>query len=198
MKQKGDFLIKLAKLMEEYGASVITNAETPIAIDIGGIDIFNGHLNNTDDAVKELREQASKLIPQDGPETLGINTQLNYSPRLREIMAEINTIIHNADIAGYVVLHENGFSEYLLAIEPSWSIIKLNPPKIGLRSKLQEDFNGDVEAQHKATIATVNLIIHMLNNLKNHLKMFIRVYELLPNSWNITYGDETHTPHQPH
>lgn len=196
MNRNAEFLRKLASLMEEYGASIYTDRDVEkTIIELDDIEIFSGFLDNTGRAIKELRKAALNEITEDSP---GINTQLNYSPKLRETMAKINTIIAQEDIAGYIVLHENGFSEYLLAIEPSWSIIKVKPPMVRLRSKLQEDFNGDTEAQYKATVATVNMLVHMLNNLKMHLEMFIHVYELLPESWQITSSNGVKTPYQPH
>jgi hypothetical protein len=51
------------------------------------------------------------------------NTQLDYSPELKQAMVEIKAVLKKYDIAAHVLLHEPGFSEYLNAIEPSWSLI---------------------------------------------------------------------------
>ena len=48
----------------------------------------------------------------------------NYSDKLKEAMAEINGVLIKHDIAGVVVLHEPGFSEFRVRVDPSWSVAR--------------------------------------------------------------------------
>lgn len=50
---------------------------------------------------------------------------MQYSPKLKKAMEDIKKILHENDIAGFVVLHTPGFSEYLNRVDPSYSCAKL-------------------------------------------------------------------------
>jgi len=125
-----------------------------------------------------------------------INTELNYSPKLKEAMAEIKAILKKHDIAGHVVLHEPGFSEYLLAIEPSWSLLRFDKNQIRFRSKL-EDFTGDRDAQHQASENTVSLIKHFVDVLNRDAGIFEDLHKILLKHWKITHSEGVHTGHRP-
>jgi len=127
--------------------------------------------------------------------------EFDYSPKLKEAMAEIKAILTKHDIAGHVLLHEPGFSEYLLAISPSWSLLKqhIDGDGVGvqIRSKL-EDFGCDVEAQHRANEATVNLVHHFAKMLMMDAGIFAGLYDKLEDHWDIETGVGVHTPHRDH
>jgi hypothetical protein len=124
-----------------------------------------------------------------------INSGLNYSPKLKEAMAEIKAIIIKHDIAAHVLLHEPGFSEYLLEIEPCWSILKLEKKGIRIRSKL-EDFAGDRDAQRKASEDTTSLIRHFADLLARDSEIFEQIYKMLLKHWDITHSKGIHTGHR--
>jgi hypothetical protein len=124
------------------------------------------------------------------------NTQLDYSPKLKEAMAEIKAVLKKHDIAAHVLLHEPGYSEYLNAIEPSWSLIRIVDDGIRVRSKLLEDFGGDKEAQHKASEATASLIRHFADVLYRDAEVFESLHAMLIKHWDITYSGGVHTPHR--
>jgi len=125
-----------------------------------------------------------------------IDTQLPYSPRLKEIMAEIKALLQPHDIAAYVILHEPGYSEYLHSISPTWSIIRMEEKGLRLRSNLEEDYAGDQQAQKLAHNRTANLVCHFVNILENDANIFKSVKVILDKHWHITSLPGTHTPHR--
>lgn len=123
---------------------------------------------------------------------------MNFSPRLKEIMARINAILKEEDVAGYVVLHEPGFSEYCLAIDPSWSVLRMiGEEGIRLRSKL-EDYGGDHERQHKEMEATTNLLRHLADLLLMHAEVFEALHGNVAEVMEVEHTGGVHTPNRPH
>jgi hypothetical protein len=121
-----------------------------------------------------------------------------YSPRLKRVMARITAILKAEDIAGYVVLHEPGFSEYLLAVEPSWSCLRMiGEAGIRLRSKL-EDYGGDRERQHLEIEATTNLLRHLADLLPQHAAVFEALHSKVCELMVVEHTEGVHTPHRPH
>jgi hypothetical protein len=127
------------------------------------------------------------------------NEKQNYSPRLREAMAEIRSIIERYDIAANVILHEPGFSEYLQHISPSWSILKFEAAADGLgvrvRSKLAE-YGGDKERQRREVEASVNMLVHFVDVLGMTQQQLAGVLKMLHGYWEIEEGPGVHTPHR--
>ncbi len=76
-------------------------------------------------------------------------------------MERVKAIMKEYDIAGTVILHTPGFSEFLIKIDPSYSCARLNGDELRIRAKLQEDFGGDKEAWNKKIEDTVNMIDHL-------------------------------------
>lgn len=99
---------------------------------------------------------------------LGREAEKSYSHKLKAVMAEIVSILERHDIAGIIMLHEPGFSEFLTRVDPSWSIARLEetPQGLGLRlrSKLEE-YGGDRERQQREAEATVNMLVHFVDVL---------------------------------
>jgi hypothetical protein len=125
------------------------------------------------------------------------NTTLNYSPHLKEIMAEIRAILMKHDIASYILLQEPGFSEYAIAIEPTWSVLQLKKNGIHIRSKLADDFGGDKNAQHEANESTASLVRHFADILARDGKLFEDIHSILLAHWEITHTQGVSTPHKP-
>lgn len=124
----------------------------------------------------------------------------NYSPKLKEATARITAILSEgaritailseADIAGYVVLHEPGF-EYRLQIEPRWSVLRMiGEEGIRRHSKL-EDYGGDRERQHREIEATAKLLRHLADLLPQHAQAFDALHA-------VEHTEAVHTPHRPH
>lgn len=87
---------------------------------------------------------------------------MQYSPKLKTVMAEIKAILEKNDLAGIVILHtEGGLSEYLLKINPSYSVVKFEGnQKIHFRAKLKEDFNGNKQLMEHKLSNTSNMLNH--------------------------------------
>lgn len=85
---------------------------------------------------------------------------MQYSPKLKKAMQEIEAIITKYDIAAVVVLHEPSFVEYLSKIDPSYSCASYIENGIRVRAKTA-DFGGDVEIRNQKLKDTAN----MLHNL---------------------------------
>lgn len=97
---------------------------------------------------------------------------MQYSPKLKNAMEDIKKILKEYDIAAVIVLHNPGFSEYLMKIDPSYSCAKFEhiPLMAGqsmsaglgvrIRAKLV-DFNGDREKQKKVISNTSNMLMHL-------------------------------------
>ncbi|WP_293916570.1 MULTISPECIES: hypothetical protein [unclassified Sphingobacterium] len=85
---------------------------------------------------------------------------MQYSPKLKKAMQEIRDILSREDIAGFVVIHEPGFSEYLLKIDPTYSTAKIRDGKIELKAKL-EHFENSIERNRKVA-DTINMF-HCIN-----------------------------------
>jgi hypothetical protein len=89
---------------------------------------------------------------------------MQYSPKLKNAMSEIKQILEKHDIAGLVVLHtegggSQGFAEYLLRIDPSYSVAKFERPDfVRFRAKLKEDFNGNKRLMEHKLAATANML----------------------------------------
>jgi hypothetical protein len=77
---------------------------------------------------------------------------MQYSPKLKNAMEEIKSILNKYDIGASIVLHAPGFSEHYFCITPSYSIIKLE--SVGLRFKTKGE-------PHKKVEDTINMITHL-------------------------------------
>lgn len=124
---------------------------------------------------------------------------MQYHPKLKVAMQEIKEILRKHDIAGAIALHLPGFSEYHLRIDPSYSCAKFEQidgqPAIRIRSKLQEDHNGDKEAQNKALTDTANMFHLLARAIGVPLMSIIDVSEDLDKKLDTEHFDHGHTGH---
>lgn len=120
---------------------------------------------------------------------------MKFNPKLKNAMEEIKSILNEYDIAGSVILHSPGFSEYFTKINPSYSCAKFDGDGIRVKAKLNEDFNGDKKAWNKKVTDTVNMIEHIADvSGKLSLTMF-SVIEMLEKYIDIESEDGNHTSH---
>ncbi len=83
---------------------------------------------------------------------------MQYSPKLKRVMEEIKTILKQNDIAGFVVIHTPGYSEFLNHVETSYSCAKIQGDEVRLKLKAAEV--GLEKAKQIAT-DTLNMVTHI-------------------------------------
>ena len=86
---------------------------------------------------------------------------MQYSPKLKRAIGEIKQIMGKYDIAGLVILHTPGFSEYLLKIDTTYSCAKIEGDQLRVKAKLKEDFNGNKAAMEQSLKDTSNMLHHL-------------------------------------
>lgn len=121
----------------------------------------------------------------------------DYSPKLREAMSEIIAIIRRQDIAAHVVLYEDHLSEFLLAIDPSWSLAWFEGQGLRLRSKVK-DFGGDRDAQQAALERTVGMLRHFSDLAERDHNLFEGVLAELAKRFDIEHTGGVVTPRSDH
>ena len=99
-------------------------------------------------------------------------------PKLKEAMAEISAILKKHDIAGIVTLVSEDDSECLYALEPSWSVVRVQAGKIQFDSK-RKDFKTATQ-RNRCNEASVHMLCEIrdwnaqsfnnMNNLLNTIK----------------------------
>lgn len=118
---------------------------------------------------------------------------MNYSPKLKEVMAEIITVLKRHDIAGHVVLYEPGFSEYLWLIDPSWSVMRFEKEGLRFESRLV-DYGGDKARQQREQEASINMIKHFGDVLINGGAMAKEIERQLKKQIDFEHTEGVHTP----
>lgn len=86
---------------------------------------------------------------------------MQYSPKLKRIMQEFKDILKREDIAAIIVVHEPGYSESLVHIEPSYSAAKINRLENSVEFKSAIKHYPSMEARHKALTDTANMLSHL-------------------------------------
>jgi hypothetical protein len=124
----------------------------------------------------------------------------DHSDKLKEAMAAINGVLLKYDIAAIVILHEDGFSEFRMRIDPTWSVARMvrkdGMEGIYIRAKKDEDFGGDQAAQVKALTATTNMIAHFRDNLAMQFQNMQTVLEMMGKHFDFEEGPGKFTPHR--
>lgn len=87
---------------------------------------------------------------------------MQYSPKLKKAMEQIKTILQENDIAGIVVIHTPGFSEYIHHLETSYSGATVMEK--GVHIKFSEREMGRDKAQRLAE-GTFNMMTHFADFL---------------------------------
>lgn len=118
---------------------------------------------------------------------------MQYSPKLKIAMDEIKTILKKHDIAGFILLHAPGFSEYLNHVSPSYSCAKLEPEQLRFRLKAAE-VGGPEKAKQIAT-DTYNMITHLADMTSKHAVMYIEAKKFLQIQWNAEDFPGSETDH---
>jgi len=102
---------------------------------------------------------------------------MQYSPILKIAMVEIQAILQKHDIAGFVVIHTPGFSEYLNQVSPSYSCAKIENRDIRFKVKASEV--GGPEKAHAIANDTFNMVTHFADMLGSHAILYMDAQEML-------------------
>jgi len=88
---------------------------------------------------------------------------MQYSPKLKKVMKQLQEIIDDNDLGAVVVIHDKtGFSEYIMKVDPSYSCATLMPNGEGVRfSAKAVDFGGDKKKRDQVVAHTTNMIYHL-------------------------------------
>lgn len=119
---------------------------------------------------------------------------MNYSPKLKKAMEQIKTVLKEHDIAGVVVIHTPGFSEYLNHLDTSYSCAHVSPDGGKITVRLKRSEVGQAKAKQLAE-DTYNMIVHLSRVTVGNAAVYIDCYELLKDRWGGEEEDGTHTGH---
>lgn len=118
---------------------------------------------------------------------------MQYSPKLKKAMQEIKEILEKNDIAGFVVLHTPGFSEYMNHLSTSYSCAEIFPE--GVRVRLKQAEVGKEKAKLLAE-GTFNMIDHLTDVILRHADMYMNCHKNLESAWEGRSLDGgSHTSH---
>ncbi len=119
---------------------------------------------------------------------------MQYSPKLKKAMAAIKDVLEAYDIAGIIVIHTPGHSEYINHISPSYSCAKQEGDNLRIRAKAS-DYNGDVDMRNQKIKDTSNML-HILSEVggRNAL-MMMEVSENLDQIVGATHDGGGHSSH---
>jgi hypothetical protein len=125
---------------------------------------------------------------------------MDYSPKLKKIMQQIKNILDAEDVAGVVVIHEPGFSEYLNRITPKYACLsietapdpKTGEPLQGIRMRALESELGK-EKRDKVIGDTANMLVHLNNGIGRIGLHNMQVQQLFETKFEIIKGDDKHS-----
>lgn len=117
---------------------------------------------------------------------------MQYSPKLKKVMEQIKGMLKENDIAGFVVLHTPGHSEYLNHLQTSYSCATVTTEGVVL--KLKEAEVGRKEAVRLAE-CTFNMVTHITNAICQNAEMYMTCHEMLKQKWDGRSTDGGHTTH---
>lgn len=107
-------------------------------------------------------------------------------------MPEIIEVLKRHDIAGYIMLHESGYSEFLLHISPRWSVLRFK----GQTVRFRRDYGGDRTLQQAHLKATLTMLAHFRRGCERDGAIISAIIEQLRHL-QIVEGEGTLTPASP-
>ena|SRR5690349_3400041 len=120
---------------------------------------------------------------------------MQYSPKLKKAMAEIEGILQDNDIAGFVLLHDPlGFAEYRNHLNPSYSCAFIENGAFRVKLKAADLPGGKVQAKQIAA-DTYNMVSLMTDILGYHAQGYSAFRNLLKEKWQGEEGDGLQTSH---
>lgn len=115
--------------------------------------------------------------------------------RLKVARLEIEAVLRKHDLAGVVVLHTPGMSEFFYDIRPSYSCTWIDEAARMVRVKsLIKDYGGDQKAQLHDQAATANMVAAIEDNLANASQMFGAVKAIVDRATRAEHTTPTFVP----
>ncbi len=108
------------------------------------------------------------------------------SPKLKRAMERIKKILEEEDVAGLCVIHEPGFSEYYLKLDPSYSCCKFDGKGVKIRAKKEE---LGKEKRDKMLADTSNMLYHLTQTTGSVIYPFFQISEDLDKQLNAEHID---------
>lgn len=115
---------------------------------------------------------------------------MQYSPKLKKVIAEIHAIIKKNDLAGFVCLTEPGFSEYLSIIDPSFSAVKFHGNGFRLRTN---DLKLSPREKNKLLENTSNTMSLLCTTVMKQGLMLSEISTQIDKVLNAKHTDGSHT-----
>ncbi len=115
--------------------------------------------------------------------------------RLKVARAEIEAVLKKHDLAGAVVLHTPGMSEFFYDIQPSYSCVRIDEAakSVHVKSKLAE-YGGDAVTQRHDQAASANMLRALYDGMENAALMFGFAAMYVDNAVAATHTEAVHTP----
>lgn len=119
-------------------------------------------------------------------------------PRLKIARTKIEAVLAEHDLAGVVVLHTPGMTEFFYNINPSYSVAFIDEASslLRIKSKLNRDHSGDAAAQQHDQAATANMGAALGNELKHAARMFHDIERVITAALPATHSEPTYVPDQ--
>ncbi|HMR18063.1 MAG TPA: hypothetical protein PKA53_02080, partial [Sphingobacterium sp.] len=114
--------------------------------------------------------------------------------KLKRVMQEIKDILSREDIAGIVVIHEPGYSEQLVKLDPTYSCAKIKGNNIEFKGK-KEHYGGDTKRRDKVVADTANMFHHLNTGMGGIIMPLIDLEEQLNEKLNPDHSGGGFTDH---
>lgn len=115
--------------------------------------------------------------------------------RLKIARARIEGILQEHDLAGVIVLHTPGMTEFFYSITPSYSCVWIDEAASQLRVKSRlADYGGDKDAQLRDQAATANMIWGLASDLSSAARMFGGMAAFADRLMRAEHTEAVHTP----
>src|SRR5258708_7917603 len=119
---------------------------------------------------------------------------MQYSPKLKRVAEQIKKLLKDNDIAGLVVLHTPGFSEYVNEITPSYSAIEWNVTKDSVIIKGKaEHYGGNKAKRDKKLADTANMLTLISETGGTTLLSVMQLSDKVKEVWNHEHTKGNHS-----
>lgn len=116
-----------------------------------------------------------------------------YSPKLKRVMKQLREIVEIEGVGASIIIHEPGFSENLMHINPRYSCAHIDNGSYQLRIRAKREDYTSLEAQKKAITDTVNMFVHLRDMSARQSMMFEKALEIMSTKVDITNIGGTET-----